>query len=299
MLWYDQANSLLEFVFSDEPVKSALHNIFAAYSERTVDMTYKCEAHEVTAGGDGTENNIQVANIGNVSVDSVVPDSITYFTNLDNFCNEDDTRCSIVEAFEASTSSTPYYYKCNVTMGTTQNDPTNVSYISDTMAFYATSSIAQIGYIDTWGQQFQIYPNKSTWGLPAGGNADVVGLRMASFALGSIAGATLFNPVKYHDGTAPAQAFSLSLNHPIFFYLIIGLIAGCQLLFVVIVAVMANSVKVGPDGHLSMSLLLRPIADSLEGVSGGRENKAYENATKLYKVRYEKSRNGRWVLSMA
>lgn len=299
MLWDDHSNSYLEFVFSDEPVDQALHNTFAAYTSRTVNITYTCESHEVTAGGDGTSNEIEVANIGNVSVNSVVPDSITYFTNLDNFCTKENTRCSIVEAFEASTLATPYYYKCNLTMGSTQNDYANVSYISDNMAYYATSAIAQIGYIDAWGQEYQIYPNKSTWGRPAGGNGDAMGLRMASFALGSIAGATLFNPVKYHYGTAPTQAFSLNLNHPYFFYVIIGLIAGCQLLFVVVVAVWANTVKVGPDGHLAMSLLLRPIADSLEGVSGGLENKAYKRAKEEYSVKYEQSRTGRWVLSMA
>jgi hypothetical protein len=100
-------------------------------------------------------------------------------------------------------------------------------------------------------------------------------------------------------GNAPQQAFQLSLNHSFYFYLIIGMILGCQLLFCIAVAVLANKVKVGPEGHLSMSLLMRPIADALEGVSGGRENKAYENAKKTYHVRYEKSRNGRWVLAMS
>jgi len=298
MLWYDQNKKYMEFIFSDVPAKTKSDNVFAAYSKRTVNITYDCEAHEVTAGGRGTSNDITVANIGNVTVNSVVPDSITYFTNLNNFCSEDNLRCYIVEAFEASTLETPYYYKCNVTMGSTMNDNANISYISDNMAYFATNSIAQIGYIDQWGQEYQIYPNKSTWGLPASGNGDLMGERIASFALGAIAGASIFNPVLQHDAIAPVQAFKLSLGHPYFFYLIIGLICGCQLLFIVIVAMVANTVKVGPEGHLSMSLLLRPIADSLEGVSGGRENKAYENAKKLYTARYEKSRNGRWVLSM-
>jgi len=107
------------------------------------------------------------------------------------------------------------------------------------------------------------------------------------------------NPTETHDGNAPHQVFQLTLNHPFFFYLIIGLICVCQLLFCVVVSVLANRVKVGPEGHLSMSLLMRPIADALEGVSGGRENKAYENAKKQYNVRYEKAPNGRWVLAMS
>lgn len=298
MLWSDRDKRYLEFMFSDEPVKASFSGVFAAYSTRTVNITYICESHEVTAGGDGQFNSIEVANVGNVSVNSVVPDSITFFTNAYNVCDNDDIRCSIVEAFEASEKE-PYYYKCNLTMGVTQNDLANISFISDAMAWYATSAIAQIGYTDIDYQENQIYPNKSTWGRPALGDADEMGFRMASFGLGSIAGASLFNPVKLHEGTAPAQAFILNLNHHIFFYLIIGSILGCQLLFCVVVAVLANRVKVGPEGHLSMSLLLRPIADALEGVSDGRENKAYEKAKRDYTVRYEKSRNGRWVLSMS
>lgn len=298
MLWYDSNNSYLEFVFWNSPVKSTSSGIFKAYSERIVNVTYTCDAHEVTARGNGSFNDIEVANIGTVSVDTVVPDSLTYFTDYYNSCSEDG-RCSIVQGFEASTEGTPYYYNCNITMGKTQSDPNNISWISNDMAYFATSSIAQIGYIDDNGQEYQIYPNKSTWGRPAGGNADVIGLRMASFAMGSIAGAAIYNPTKTVDGMSPSQAFKLNLGHPFFFYLIIGLICLFQLVFIVVVAVLANKVKVGPDGHLSMSLLLRPIADSLEGVSGGRENKAYENAKKAYTVKYEKSRTGRWVLSMS
>lgn len=299
MLWYNSNSSYLEFMFWNEPVKATLSGGFAAYSDRTVNVSYICESHEVTARGNGSFNEIEVANVGPVLVNDVVPDSLTYFTNAGNYCSDGDWRCSVVEAFEASTLGTPYYYKCNITMGRTQNDPSNISFISDDMAYFATSSIAQIGYHDSVYQQYQIYPNKSTWGSPAGGNAEVVGLRMASFALGSVAGASIFNPRTQAEGLAPGQAFKLNLGHPYFFYLILGLICGCQLLFCIIVAVLANRVKVGPDGPLSMSLLLRPIADSLEGVSGGRENKAYENAKKAYTVRYEKSRTGRWVLSMA
>lgn len=128
----------------------------------------------------------------------------------------------------------------------------------------------------------------------------MMGLRVATFALGSLVGASMFGPkIVVVGDLAPRQAFVLNLNHAISFYLIIGLICSFQLLFVIIAGILANRVKVGPEGHLSMSLLLRPIADSLEGVSGGRENKAYENAKKAYHVRYEESKTGRWVLAMS
>ena len=298
MLWYDASNRLMEFIFWNSPVTESSTGMVAAYTNRFVNVTYTCNAHEVTHNGDGSFNNITVANVGIVMVDSVVPNSITYFANEDNWCSEDG-RCSIVQAFEASNVATPWYYTCNVTMGKTQNDPNNITWISDQMAYFATSSIAQTGYVDFEYQEFQIYPNKSNWGAPASGDGAAMGWRMTSFALGAIAGAAIFNPTKNVTDIAPIQAFQLTLNHPGPFYLIIGLICGCQLFFIIVVAVLSNRVKVGPDSHLSMSLMLRPIAESLEGVSGGRENKAYKNAKKSYHARYEKSRTGRWVLSMS
>jgi len=126
-----------------------------------------------------------------------------------------------------------------------------------------------------------------------------MGMTVATYALGSISAAAMYNPPKSIKGTVPSAGFVLQVGHQYFFYTIIGLIVGCHLLFCTVVAVLANRVMVGPDGHLSMSLLLRPIADALEGVSGGRKNQAYKDATKNTTARYEKSRNGRWVLSMA
>jgi hypothetical protein len=56
---------------------------------------------------------------------------------------------------------------------------------------------------------------------------------------------------------------------------------------------------VGPEGALSLALLLRPIADALDGVSNGRKNQAFKEAMKNTMVRYEKGRNGKWKLNMS
>jgi hypothetical protein len=297
MLWYNNSINYLEFVFINSTTASgkAIDTTLSVYTDRKVNVTYACEAHKITANGTGTSNYPEVEGLGPVWVNTVLPNSSVYFTNPNNFC-EGSTRCSIVEVFEVSDTE-PWYYKCNVTMGSTINDHQNISYISDDMAFTATSSIAQIGYTDITGQEYQIYPLNSVWGIPAGGDYTQVGDRVAIYALGSIAGASIFNPVKYYEGPAPTQAFALSLGHKYFFYVILGLICGFHLIFVVIVAIVANKVKVGPDAYLTMSLLLRPIAEGLEGVSGGKENKAYKDAVKNTTVRYEKSRSGRWILA--
>lgn len=297
MLWFDLDKSFVDFRFSESsPAVLGAPLPQSVYTERVIRLEYSCSANQVTAGGDGTSNEITVANIGKLSVSHTVPDSITYFTAKDNLC-EGNPRCSIVQAFEASKDS-PWHYVCMITIGQTANDPNRYSEISDQMAYIAGSSIAQMGYQDATGQAAQIYPQKSVWGYPMNGREDFMGQTIATFALGSIAGATLFNPVLYYTGTAPEQGFRLVVGHPRFFYLIIGLICGCQFIFCVIVAVLSNRVMVGPDSHLRMALLLRPIADALEGVSNGKENSAFRDAKRDTMVRYEKARNGRWILNM-
>ncbi len=297
MLFENLDNRTITHVFSDSPTGQFL-STFSVYTSRTIVVSYSCEAYKVTGGGNGTTDDVEVETLGNVTVAQTVPNSITYLTHDPHVCADSD-RCSIVEAFEASDTD-PWYYMCNITLSNTQNDTRNVSFISDYMAQIATASIAQIGYTDYLGVASQIYPQDSPWGMVANGSADAIGNAMATFAIGTIAGATQYNPYTSYTGIAPSQGVYLFLGHPYFFYLIISLICGVHALFIVVVAVLTNRVMVGPDGHLSMSLLLRPIADALNGVSGGKENKAFRDAKRNTTVVYEKPRSGggRWVMNM-
>jgi hypothetical protein len=256
-----------------------------------------CESYKVTENGNGTSLDIVAEKLGNITLSQTVPDSMTYTTWEDSLC-PDNTRCSTVTAFESSNTN-PWFYICNITLGLTYNDPQNVSFISDYMAQIATGSIAQIGYTDFNGIASQIYPTGSPWGIPQGGNASEVGLNMATYALGTIAGATIYNPQTTYIGTAPNQGVILQVNHQYFFYLIIGLIVICHFVFVVVVAWLANRVMVGPEGHLSMGMLLRDVTDALAGVSGGIENAAYKGAKQRTTVIYQKNtRTNGWYLKM-
>lgn len=297
-IWYSFESQSIEFVFADSPTGAASAGQFSIYSDRKVDVTWKCDAHAVTEHGDGSSNNITVAQIGDIYVSRTVPDAMVIFTNTSapdsNACGP---RCSVVEAFESSSTS-PWYYRCNITVGKTMNDPRNISYISDSMASIASTSIANIGYSDHPGQEAQIYPHGSAWGAPNEGSADAMGLTVACYALGSIAGAAFFNPSTSYEGMVPSSGQHLVIGHGILFYSVIGVICGCHLLFVVITAILSNRVKVGPDTHLNMSLLLRPIADALHGIGAGRKNTALRDAKRSTNVRYEKTPNGRWVFSM-
>ncbi|RFU26411.1 hypothetical protein B7463_g9937, partial [Scytalidium lignicola] len=291
LLWYDYERNNIEFIFTETSPQSS---IFSIYTNRTLNITYSCNAYTVTKGGDGTSTTISVANVGDVYVSNSIQGSITFFTDSGNQCNN-NPRCTVVQAFEASATE-PWYYTCDITLGETQNDPEGLATISNRMAAIATASIAQIGYHDGRGQEAQIYPGDSLWGLPCQGDQNLLGNTIAAFGLGSIAGAAMLNPSFTHTGQQPSQGSFLDFNHAFWFYLVLGLIAGCHLFFCIIVAIMANQVQVGPDGHLDMSMLLRPIADQLYGVSNGIDNKAFRRAKKETKARYEKGRsdNERW-----
>jgi hypothetical protein len=295
MVWLDDSEGIAEFIFSDSPIDEELGSS-SVYTARTINATYTCESHKVTMGSNGTTLDITVEDLGNLTVYKNFPGSTTYFVAKDSHC-VDNVRCQVVQAFEASNTD-PWYYKCNITLGRTTYDPQNVSFISDYMAQIATSSIAQTGFVDKNGETGETYSQDSPWGISLNGNADKMGMSMAAFTLGSIAGASIYNPYTSYAGAAPSQGVYLHLGHPYFFYLTIGLICGCHLFFLILVAVVANRVEVGPEGTLSMALLLRPIADALYGVSGGKENRAFRDAKRHTLVKYEKRITGKWTLNM-
>ena len=276
------------------------------YTEREINATWTCYSQNVTALGPGYITTSDPAS--NISVSQIIEQSANYFVNLDVNCGP---RCVTVQAYESYYVENPYnwgwYYQCNLTLGSTFNDPKNVTYISDDMAQLAMSSIASQGVSESikynktnnGQQELQNYPQTTYFGSPQFGDADGIGALMANYGLGAIAGAMFYNPPTYYEGNAPAQGQHLKMGHSNFFFVILGLIVGLHLLLVVLVAFLANKVKVGPEGHLSMGMLLRPIADVLYAVSEGHENKALRDMKHHTSVQYKKNtRTGKWELSM-
>jgi hypothetical protein len=300
MLYPFDKEKIIYLPFVDAPSsQNYAWSDYSVMSNRKISATYNCESRVVTEGGDGTTNNIIVEGLGPMNVSHKAPNSTTYFINkptgqTPNHCG-DDPRCSVVQAFEASSTS-PWYYTCNITVGKTINDNLNISWVSDRIASIAGSAIASVGYTDE-GQEAQVYPQGSIWGYPFNGRQDVLGKYMTIYALGSLASATLFNPVTSYAGRAPSQGTSLKVGHKVSLLMILGLISGCHLLFIIMVAIVANKAKIGPNSHLEMSLLLRPMADQLEGLrSNGKANDAYYKALQETKAKYERSVNERWIL---
>ena len=254
-----------------------------------------CEVYNVTSGGDGSRTEIEVDKLGNITVFQPVQQALNVWVDANSEC-EGNSRCQVVQAFEAYAEA-PYYYTCNISVSLTYNDPKNLSFVSDQMAQIAASSIALTGLGDSNEASAQAYPPESFWGQ-ADGDSGLMGSYMSSCAIGAIAGAAQNNLYTSYSGQSPIQGQYLEVGHQKLFYFILFAIAGSHLFFLLLVAYLANRVKVGPDEALSMALLLRPIADALDGVSGGEENKALEKAKKETKVRYEKGPNGKWKVNI-
>ncbi|CAD6500421.1 BgTH12-07598 [Blumeria graminis f. sp. triticale] len=294
LIWVNKENNYAEFIFLDSPEGSQMLGSFSVFTERRVNVTYECETHRVTTGGDGTVPMITVEGIGDITLSQTVADSTTFLTKEKHMC-ANNRRCSIVEAFESS-STDPWYYICNVTLGVTQNDGEKLSEIPDNMARIATASIAQVGYKNRNGISFQTYPRDSPWGRKINGSTDEIGMTMGIYSIASIAGAAQFNPFTKYFGEAPSQGFILKLNHQYFFYLIIFLIVGFHFVLCILTAFLSNKVKVGPSGHIGMSILLKPVTDPLASISDGLDEKKLRDAKRNTYIIYERNmeNQGRW-----
>jgi len=106
MLYWSKSSPLLEYTFSDSPTGQYL-GAFSVYTGRRINVTYVCDSHVVTKGGNGTTDTIEVEGVGVVQLSQTVPESTTYFTNKNHVCGSGN-RCSVVEAFE-SFAENPWY----------------------------------------------------------------------------------------------------------------------------------------------------------------------------------------------
>jgi hypothetical protein len=130
-----------------------------------------------------------------------------------------------------------------------------------------------------------------------------MGYTMAFYALSSIVGAITYNPSKFYLGTGPIFGIYLRVGHPLYFYLILGMICGCHLAFMIAVAVLTNKVKVGPNGYLTMGILLQPVAAALESHQAapkGKDKDGFRDVKRNTIAIYEMSqaRGGKWGLTL-
>jgi hypothetical protein len=241
-------------------------------------------------------------------VSLALPNATTFYTNPgSNACKDpSNQRCAVVQAFEASDTK-PWYYSCEITISEVSNNqaiPTQN--VSDQMASIAASAIALQGYVldvpddpDGPKQEVQIYPSDTYWGMPLGGDLNGMGSNIALFSIGAILGAAFNNPSTFYNGMQPQEGQHLIFNHPTYFYLIIALICGGQLVLLFTVSVLADRVVVLPESYIAAAALLRPVAQRMEADAGPYAKKRWKKFGKKIQAQYIEDRNMGWKLQDA
>jgi hypothetical protein len=255
---------------SDPGYDGSLGGPSAVFTNRTINSTYSCSSFVVIEGGNGTVANLTVQKDSNgdsfnVSLPTVAGvDSTTYFTNPDASCGDG---CSIIDAFEAS-STTSYYYSCNITVGTVMNATLPQHKVGIQLREMASAGIALQGYGANANlpgcKQFQVYPSESIYGSPQSGYSDGIGSIISMFSIGVVSVAATYNSNTFNvTGLQPQIGNQLTVDNWGLIYMIMGLIVGGQGVAFVLTAFLANRVVVKDESVLATARLLRPVLDRL------------------------------------
>ncbi|TGO33286.1 hypothetical protein BHYA_0254g00010 [Botrytis hyacinthi] len=279
-IWQDDPNNKMVFVLaeSSSSASSQKSGLLSVYTNRTLEMHYSCFSYIAHLDNETKDFYISNPDIHFLQLNrSWAPNAINFYTDDRKTC-DDNPRCSIIKALETSDieTDTQWYYTCNITLSQTLNDEKNISYISNRTSQIAAGAIANTGYL----QETSSYSQKTIWGTRMNGNASGIGIRISSFGLTSLSVAAAFGPSKSYSGDEPHTGFTLLVKHMEIFLVIVFLIPLLQLIMCLVVAVWSNSVQVGDDAYIGMSLLLRPITDALLGVSRGLDNGEFKEAKK-------------------
>lgn len=244
-------------------------------TNRSVEITGDCSSWPVISGGNGMKTNITLDNDEKSNVAIPVmngPDQTIFMVDTE----QDNTPWSIITAFEASVSN-PWYYRCNISFGPVINAMREEHHLGIGVTALASSALALQGYgasSNVLGntQQFQSYPAETWYGEAQNGSTKAMGLLMSRFTTGVLAVTALANSDITVPGLQPLKGVSLEITHWKYVHVILGLTLWLQLNLAVIVAVIANKVRVRDDSHLTMAVLLRPVlkrlGDGAEMASG-------------------------------
>jgi hypothetical protein len=240
----------------------------AIFTNRIINSTWSCNSSIVLEGGNGSVHYLEVLlNTNGSTTTKYTPaagglNQTTFMTDPDN--NDCGSGCSIVEAFEASTTQA-WWYTCNITISNATYAVLPEHYVGQNFAKMAASAIALQGYRLT-GQntttQYQYYPAESVYGSPASGNSDMMGRIIGYFAIGVVATAIQWNPSLAVPGDEPNQGYALSVQW-MYVHLILILTLGGQFILFMVSCLVSNLVVVKDDSPISVARLLRPIVERL------------------------------------
>ncbi|KAM0421131.1 hypothetical protein ACHAPT_011023 [Fusarium lateritium] len=217
-------------------------------TNRSVNATAQCSSYRVVQGGNGTDPSIRIKD-GSREVNITVPnqngpDQTTYMTTTSESCGDD---CSIVSVFEAS-STDPWFYNCTARLGPVVNASRPEHKLGANLTRLATSAIALQGYANSGSFQFMTYPSAASFGVPANGSAELMGLLLSRFTIGVLSTVVDSNSNIVIKGQAPTIGQKLGVSHWGIIHLIFWLTAGLQLLLAVLATWVAERVVV-PEGN--------------------------------------------------
>ncbi|EFY86922.1 hypothetical protein MAC_07039 [Metarhizium acridum CQMa 102] len=278
---------------------------FMAATNRSISTTSKCQAFKVTRGGSGDFDNITIADANKTSFTLPTkngPDQTTFIVDP---VNDQHVGWSVVSAFEAS-SSNPWFYRCNISVGPVVNAVLEVHQLGDNIKLMAPAAIALQGYGASMGTnlsnhiQFQSYPAESLFGSPAGGDTVLMGVLTSIFASGVIWTTTQANTNIKALGRVPVQGITLDINKWAYVHLILGLIMGLQLLFALISIALSNRVMVRDHSHFGEAALLRSTMYDLSyRAIMANEREIAKLFPKSATIRYVREENGTYHLRVS
>ncbi|KAM0272912.1 hypothetical protein ACHAQH_008495 [Verticillium albo-atrum] len=233
-------------------------------TNRMVRASTSCRSYRVTSGGDGRVENITIAD-GSSSRNVTLPvlgggDQSTVFTDTEAPCGPS---CGTISVFEASSSS-PFYYECNTTIGTPSNATLPEHALGPDLVWMVAVAMALQGYSTTAADedlrvQSVVYPSATVWGTPMNGRSDQLQLLVSRFAIGVLAMAAESNQPLYVWGEAPTIGQKLNMQHWDIVHLVMALTAGLQLVLGTVAALLAHKVVVPEGGPVAEAEVLRAM----------------------------------------
>jgi len=162
-----------------------------------------------------------------------------------------------------------WYYDCNITVGIVANATHDKPDVPDSFAWTAAGAIAlkDSNSADYEYVQHRLFPRAHPCGNALNGSSDRMGLQMASFAIGSVAGAAVNNRQTRVRDHVYTEGERLLVPYFGTIHVMLGLTGGLLLLLCVIAAFVADRVVVVEDGALAISHLLAPLVNRV-GLKG-------------------------------
>ncbi|KAL7930270.1 hypothetical protein V8C35DRAFT_313426 [Trichoderma chlorosporum] len=307
-LMYCNQNSCQYIFYEATPDNLSYYQMVA--TNRSISTQAICEGWQVLKGGDGTQHTITIGDANRTVFPIPALNGAAQTTFMVDPDRGSGPTWGHVLAFEAS-STDPWFYSCNVTVGTVTNVESPVQEVGVNVTTLAASAIALQGYgASTIGVstnstrhfQFQSYPAESFYGATQGGNMTGMGQLMAAFAVGVVAITAQVNTNVNAPGLLPLKGIKLEITQWYYVHLILGLTVGLQLLLAVIASVVASKVTVRDHSCVGLAALLQPLLWRLDYNNGGTrmvsEKRIFDKLGDRVKVSYEKGRGGIYCIKV-